>query len=132
MSGAVTAPGLSSEDLIHDTAHCPCVLYLSSINCQGTVGRTVIRDGVDADCLVTAVTIIPHSTYLPGDTNIGASSMTGEVCSFTHGDSLVLNILYYIEWFCKERRKIGIYPTSQKFLSYAQTALVFAWDKTRL
>lgn len=79
---------------------------MSSINCQGTVGSTVIREGADADCLVTAVMIVPHSIYLPGDTNIGASSMTGEVCSFTHGDSLALNILCYIEWFWRERRKI--------------------------
>ena len=106
MSSSGTAPGLSSEDLLHDTVHCPCVLYLSSINSQGTVGSTVIREGADADCLVTAVMIVPHSIYLPGDTNIGASSMTGEVCSFTHGDSLALNILCYIEWFWRERRKI--------------------------
>ena len=105
MSGAVTAIILSSKDLIHDTAHCSCVLYLSSINCQGTVGSTVIRDGVDAESLVTAVMIIPYSIYLPGDTNIGAASTTGEVRSFTHGDSLVLNILCYAEWFCKGEEK---------------------------
>ena len=78
---------------------------MSSINCQGTVGRTVIREGVDTESSVTAVTIL-IPTYLPEDTNIGASSTTGEVRSSTHGDSLVLKTLYYLEWFWRERRKI--------------------------
>ena len=91
--------------LLNNTMHSnACRSYLSRINLKSTIDRPGVRHASDTESLVSAVVVfIPSLLYLPVNSNMCATNMTGEVCLVPHNDSMALNILCEHDGLCSER-----------------------------